>query len=270
MSRRLAALLLAAAFAATAAPVAFVADIRGNATIEGDGKLSFLAEISPGTRLLLGSNATAAITFAATGVEFVLAGPGEFLVSADEVTAAKGAKPKRRMVVALADPDVVGRAAHTATASLRMRGVVPAGPSAPGLVFPVSTRIATLEPTMRWRGVPNEEYTLVLLESSGKELWKGRGKPEGTRPGVTLAPGSRYTWSVVAPGGGLDEAQFETLQAEAIGRVAKSRSAARTFPDRVLHALLLQDVGAQQEAREAWAELARERPDLPELAALAR
>ena len=38
----------------------------------------------------------------------------------------------------------------------------------------------------------------------------------------------------------------------------------------VLHALLLHDIGAQQEARAAWAALARERPDLPELAALAR
>jgi hypothetical protein len=123
---------------------------------------------------------------------------------------------------------------------------------------------------MRWRGMPNREYTLVLLDASGKELWKGRGKPEGTRPAAILAPGSRYSWSVVAPGGSPDEAQFETLPAAAIGRVEKSRSGARTFADRVRHALLLQDVGAQHEAREAWADLARERPDLPELAALAR
>jgi hypothetical protein len=37
-----------------------------------------------------------------------------------------------------------------------------------------------------------------------------------------------------------------------------------------VHALLLQDLGATQEARDAWNELSRERPDLPELAALAR
>jgi hypothetical protein len=151
-----------------------------------------------------------------------------------------------------------------------MRGLVPPGSPAPGLEFPVSTRIATLKPTMRWRGAPNQEYTLVLLDASGKELWKGRGKPEGTRPATTLAPGNRYSWSIVSPGGALEEAQFETLPGAAIARVEKSRSGARTFPDRVVHALLLQDVGAQYEAREAWAELARERPDLPELAALAR
>jgi hypothetical protein len=34
--------------------------------------------------------------------------------------------------------------------------------------------------------------------------------------------------------------------------------------------MLLQDLGAGQEAREAWAALARERPEVPELAALSR
>ncbi|MGZ5114143.1 MAG: hypothetical protein ACXWHC_18620 [Usitatibacter sp.] len=55
-----------------------------------------------------------------------------------------------------------------------------------------------------------------------------------------------------------------------MARVEKSRSGARNFADRVMHAFLLQDTGATQDAREAWAALARERPDLAELAILAR
>jgi len=53
-------------------------------------------------------------------------------------------------------------------------------------------------------------------------------------------------------------------------KAEKSRASAKTFSERVLHALLLQDIGASQEAREAWAALARERPDLTELSALSR
>jgi hypothetical protein len=78
-----------------------VADINGAATIEGNGKLTFLAELSPGTRVLLGTNATAAITYAASGAEYSLAGPGQFLVTAEEVTAERGTKPKRRAVTPL-------------------------------------------------------------------------------------------------------------------------------------------------------------------------
>ena len=194
--------LAAAAFAlvaglAHAAPVAFVADIHGNATIEGNGKLNFLAEIEPGTRLLLGSGATAAITYAATGSEFSIAGPGEFLVSPKEVTAEKGTAPRKRSVGTLADPTVVSKVSRNAAASLRMRSIAPAPPAGP-------------------------------------------------------------------------EGRLESLPPEARAKAEKSRAAARTFPERVMHAMLLEQLGASQDARKAWAELSRERPDLPELAALAR
>jgi hypothetical protein len=261
--------MLAAALAAQGAPpVAFVADIRGNATVEGDGKLAFLAELGPGTRLLLGSNAMVAITYATTGAEFTLLGPGEFLVTVSEVKAEKGAPPKRRTVTTLPDSSVIAQVSRNATASLRMRGITPGEKAA--LHYPVNTRVATLEPTHRWGGAPDASYTLVLADTQGKELWKGSARPEGTRPPVRLSPATRYKWTVMTPNGVVGEAQFETLPPEAIARAEKSRSAARSFPERVLHAVLLQGAGATQDAREAWAALARERPDLPELAVLAR
>jgi hypothetical protein len=196
MRLAVAALAFAAGFA-QAAPVAFVADIHGNATIEGNGKLNFLAEIEAGTRLLLGSGATAAITYAATGSEFTIAGPGEFLVSPKEVTAEKGSAPKKRSVGTLSDPAVVSKVSRNAAASLRMRSIAPAPPASP-------------------------------------------------------------------------EMRLESLPPDARARAEKSRAAAHTFPERVVHAMLLEQLGASYDARKAWGELSRERPDLPELAALAR
>jgi hypothetical protein len=264
-------LLLAAALAVQAAApsVAFVADIRGNATIEGDGKLNFLAELPAGTRLLLGSNAVASITYAATGHEFTLTGPGEFLVTPGEVKAEKGTAPRRRTVLSLPDPGVVGRLSQTATASLRMRSVSAAPAEKAGPSYPVETRVTTLTPVLRTRGA-TPGAAAAIQDAAGKELWTGGVNPEGTRPAVKLSPATRYTWTVMTPQGALAEARFEPLPADAIARVEKSPLAARTFPERVMHAFLLHDLGAGQEAREAWAALARERPDLPELAALAR
>ena len=74
----------------------------------------------------------------------------------------------------------------------------------------------------------------------------------------------------MTPKGPLGEARFETLSARLIAKAERSRAAAKRFPERVMHAFLLQDLGATQDARDAWAALARERPDLPELAVLAR
>jgi len=267
-----AALAIAAAafsFAASAAPVAFVADLQGNASIEGDGKLNFLAELNAGTRLLLGTGATVAVTYAATGTEFTLRGPGEFLVSDSEVKADKGAPPAKRQVSSLQDAGVVARVSKTATASLRMRNVS-TPPARNALSYPVDTKVATLQPELRWTQVAREGVEVKLLDANGKELWKGSVDSGAARPAVKLSAATRYKWTVLTPKGAIGEAQFETLPADALMKVAKSKSSAKGFSERVMHAFVLHDLGATQEARAAWAELAKERPDLPELAALAR
>ena len=108
--------LAAAAFSLAvnaAGSVAFVADLQGNASIEGDGKVGFLAELNAGTRLLLGSGSTVAVTYAASGAEYTLRGPGEFVVSESEVKADKGAAPTKRQVSSLQDAAVVARVSKT-------------------------------------------------------------------------------------------------------------------------------------------------------------
>ena len=265
-------LLAAAAFVAQAAdPVAFVADLQGNATIEGNGKVSFLAELPAGTRLLLGTGATVAVTYASTGSEFTLTGPGEFLVAPAGVKAERGAAPKKRTVSVLPDPAVIAKVSRTANASLRMRGINPKAVSQVALEYPVNTRVTTLQPTLRWSGDPTaEKFDVVVLDPAGKEVWKGDVKPSMAKPSVKLSPATIYTWTVMTPKGARAEGRFETLSAADMARAEKSRAAAKTFSERVMHAFILQDIGATQDARDAWAALARERPDIPELAVLGR
>jgi hypothetical protein len=264
------AIVLLVAIAAQAAPIAFVADLRGNATIEGDGKVEFLAQLSAGTKLLLGTGATVAVTFAGSGAEFTLQGPGAFVVTDNEVRTETGAVPAKRMVTKIGDPAVLSRVSRLATASLRMRSAAPSAPGASVLEYPVDTRVTSLQPTLKWRGERLKEgYLVSVADAAGKEVWKGTSQPAMIKTGLKLAPGMRYTWSVATPKAAVGTAQFETLSAEAAARLPKSRPAG-SFAERVSYALLLEEVGATQEAREAWAALARERPDMPELAALAR
>jgi len=272
IARLAAALVAVAALAAQAAePVAFVADLQGNATIEGDGKVSFLAELPAGTRLLLGTGATVAVTFAASGAEYTLRGPGEFLIAPNEVKSERGAAPAKRTVSVLPDPAVISQVSRTANASLRMRGITPQSSGKLVLDYPVGTRVATLQPTLRWSGEPTaEEFAVAITDPDGKEVWKGKVKPAMAKPNVKLAASTAYAWSVATPKGTKAEGRFETVSAEAAAKAEKSRASAKSFPERVMHAFILQDIGATQDAKAAWLELSRERPDLPELAVLAR
>ena len=263
--------MLACGLAAQAAGnVAFVADVRGAATIEGNGPVTFLHELAEGTRLLLGTGAVAAITFASTGAEYTVSGPGEFSVTATEVKADKGKAPVKRVVGSLPDASVVTRVSRAATASVRMRGLAPVASATPQLEYPVETRVATLRPALRWKPV-NEPVTVRIRDVAGNEIWKATMLPGAPAPAPRLSAGTRYKWTVMTGNGQqYPEASFETLSADMVARVERSLAGSKTFSQRVVHALLLQDLGAEHDARQAWAALAAERPDLPALAALAR
>lgn len=265
-----AALLFVGLGAGAADPVAFVSDITGDVVLNGAGRPQFLAELQPGSTLVLAPKAGAAVMFVVSGEEFVLKGPGEFVVVREGVRAEKGAVPAKRMPAQRVSAAVLVQASKAATASLRMRSVAPPKGEAAGPQYPVNARIATLQPTLRWAGAPEAAYSVVVTSLKGTEIYRGGTKGPALRLPAPLLPAQGYAWSCFAGGKALGEARFETLPLEAIQAAEKARAGAKSFSDRVLLALVLQDLGAAQDAREVWSQLASERPDIPELAGLAR
>lgn len=269
----LAASLWLVASAAFANAVAFVTDLQGEARLANGARVAFLGELPAGARLKLERDARVHVMYIAAGTEFALVGPGEYVADANEVTAVSGAAPKRRSVAVRPDPGTVMHLAATATASVRMRSASapPAVSKRPALLYPRTGPIASLQPTLAWAAdVPPAGFTVVVTAADGKPVWRGTSKAGSVKVGTRLAPGSPYAWTLLSGDTTLGEARFETLGAEALRRAEASAASAKTFSDRILHAFVLQDVGATQDARRAWAELARERPDLPELGVLAR
>lgn len=267
----IAAVLLFAGLGAYAAdPVAFVSDISGDVVLNGAGRPHFLAELLPGSKLVLAPQAGAAVMFVVSGEEFALKGPGEFVVAREVVRAVKGAAPLSKVPAQRASAAVLVQASKAATASLRMRSVAPPKGEATGPQYPLNSRIATLQPTLRWTGAPEATYSVVVTSVTGAEVFRGGTKGPLLRLPVRLAPGQGYAWSYFSDGKALGDARFETLPPDAILAADKARAGAKSFSDRVLLALVLQDLGAAQDAREVWSQLASERPDIPELAGLAR
>lgn len=264
------ALLCATLLARAADPVAFVSDFSGGVELNGAGRPSFLAELLPGSTLALREQSSASVTYVVSGEEYSLKGPGEFIVARQGVKAVKGMEPSVRTPALRASGRVLIQTSRSATASLRMRSAVPPPGARPGPLYPVNARIATLQPTLRWAGDSDATHTIVVTTAAGKEVFRGNMKSLRLRLPPVLVANQSYSWILSTGKASGRESRFETLPAEIIATADRARAGARTFSDRVLLALTLQDLGATEDSREIWAQLASERPDIPELAGLSR
>jgi hypothetical protein len=209
--------------------------------------------------------------YIATGKEYVLKGPADYLVKDTEI-AGSIMPPVSRSTDWRTNPRVLSHVAQTSAASVRMRSI--AQPKADNAVkaFPAEGAIATLHPVFRWNEEAKPAEFTLLVVGQEKPVHVAKSVNGATyKVPARLRPGTEYAWTATAAGNEIGAGRFRTLSTDALARVEKRRPSERAeFSDRLMFALLLQEMGATQEAREAWASLSRERSDLPELSALAR
>jgi hypothetical protein len=143
------------------------------------------------------------------------------------------------------------------------------------LIYPRDTSVATLQPAFRWASAnPKGPFEFELKASAGAKL-VFKAKPNTTSlvlpKNIKLLPDAEYSWMVKSGGNELGMTMFKTLPAHSLELTQKRKPDDKAaFSDWLLYAMTLKDVGADQDAGEVWAKLAKDRPDLPELAALAK
>jgi hypothetical protein len=266
--------VLAAAPSQAADGVAFVTDLKGEVTVDGAPRPMLMSELAKGQKVVVGRDSRLALMFVQSGKEFVLSGPGDYLVGDRDVAVRSGAAPAGRETAWRPSGEVLVKVAQTSSASIRMRSFAPAKPAPkPALEFPTRGAVAQLQPTLRWtapEAAGPAEVTLFVAGKEDRPLAKAKVTGTSHRFPAKLRPDTEYGWSVTVAGDALGAATFRTLPAAAIQGAEKRRPAEKAeFTDRLNYALYLQDLGALQEAQEAFGRLAKERPDLPELASLA-
>jgi len=190
-----------------------------------------------------------------------------------EITGSTAMPPVTRDTAWRASNQVLAQVGQTSAASVRMRSIGKRKVEEPVLIYPTKGAVATLQPTLRWHDdgkAPGE----VMLQAVGQEKPLVKTKAAGGSykvPAKALAPDTEYLWVVSVAGNELGTAKFRTLSQDALTQVERRRPSDRAdFSDRLLFTLMLQEMGAVQEARESWARLAQERSDLPELASFAK
>jgi hypothetical protein len=218
----LALVLSAAATAFGADGIAFITNLKGDVSVDGNARPLLLSELTRGQKIVVGKASEASVMYIANGKEYLLKGPADYVVKD------------------------IG----------------------------ISGSVATLQPTLRWRADDPKAQSELVLIAVGQERPLHKAKASGGTyrvPAKVLAPDTEYAWTMTVAGNEIGSAKFRTLSADAQAEVDRRRPSDRAdFSDRLLFALMLQEMGAVQDARESWAKLAQERADLPELAAFAR
>jgi hypothetical protein len=265
---------LSAGAACGAAPVAFLSNMKGDVAVDGNIRPTLLVELETGQKIVVGKDAQAAVMYIASGKEFVLKGPGEYVVKDADVAATSGVPPAARATEWRASTKVLEQVAKTASASVRMRSIAqPKADVGSKLLSPTQGTVTTLTPTFRWRADdPPKAQAEFVLRAAGQDKPVQQVKTAGgVYKAAKLKPGTEYTWTVVVNGDEVGTAAFRTLSTDEIRQVEQRRPSDKAdFSERLYFTLMLQELGAAQEAQESWAKLSQERTDLPELAAFGK
>jgi hypothetical protein len=230
-----------------------------------------LSELAKGQKITVGRESLASVMYIVTGKEYLLKGPAEYLVKDTEI-AGSIMPPVSRSTEWRTNSRVLSHVAQTSAASVRMRSIAAPKKQAAVKAFPSEGSIATLQPLFRWADEAGAAEFTLLVVGQDKPVHVAHSVSGGSyKVPAKLRPETDYAWMAVAAGNEVGAGKFRTLSNEALARIEKRRPSERSeFTDRLMFALLLQEMGATQEAREAWGRLSQERADLPELSALAR
>ena len=263
---------LAALPAFAADGIAFISDMRGEVAVDGNPRPMLMSELAKGQKVAVGRDSQASVMFITSGKEYILKGPAEYLVKDTEI-AGSIMPPVSRSTEWRANSRVLAQVANTSAASVRMRSIAaPKADAAAVASFPAEGNVASLQPVFRWRSDPAKTEFTLLVVGQDKPVHVARNITGGSyKVPAKLRPETEYAWMAVAGQNEIGSGKFRTLAPDALARIEQRRPSERAeFSDRLMFALLLQEMGAVQEARESWARLSQERSDLPELSALAR
>lgn len=242
-----------------------VTEVTGKVEIDGKETVATLAEIPDGVRLSLQADATLIAVDLVSGKEYVLKGGQDYRVTPQGLQGSgviETALPARGVADIHITPGMVAQPLPaTRSRSSKLNVLSP--------ISPVKTIIVSDAPLFRWSAVEaSTGYRLSVLKPDGALHWEARTQDTQLPLPAThrLAPGAKYTWRIEHfSAGGLASdasAEFAVAPAATLKQLSALKADARSpFSRRVLYAALLTEVGAKEEARVLWQELAREKPD---------
>jgi len=209
----LATLLLVASAAFAADGIAFITNLKGEVAIDGNQRPVLLSEVAKGQKISVGKESLVSVMYIASGKEYVLRGPADYVVRDNEVAGSTAMPPVTRDTAWRTTNKVLVQVAQTSAASVRMRSIAVAKPDVdPKLLFPTQGTVANLQPTFRWRAADSKAPAEVTLLIAGQEKPVLLAKAAGGayRVPAKLLPETEYLWTVKYGGDEIGTGKFRT------------------------------------------------------------
>ncbi len=263
--------------ARAADPVAVLTEIRagkGEIRIKRaeDGDWSApraLQALRPGDQVRVTADGRATLAFTGGGAQAVTAANSPFTVAAPR---GETGADRARGLVAGVTQFLLGQPKPPTYQSLSVRS----GSPPPRILSPRETRLLPGAVTFEWAGPPRPDYGVRLVSPQGL-VWEQAGLPRRPLPypesAPALAPGTRYSWTLDAPGQPPQRAEFEVV---ATGDATRIRTALADLaaaapggevgsPPALMRAGLFFQEGLYADARSELQSAIQQDPDEPTL-----
>ncbi|MFZ6734332.1 hypothetical protein ACO0LG_20550 [Undibacterium sp. Ji42W] len=253
------------------AALGMVLDVQGNGKMEVNGttsKLQLLAYLQPKMQITLEAGAKASLSLYATRSVYQLAGPATVTIEKDGVTSLQGQKAVVRPMA-----EKLVRAAETSNViagAVRMRQVPPRIVT----VTPENNSLLLGQrPAFNWISAEAAEFDISIADMDEKLIVSEKTKENNWQlpEKIKLEEGAIYRWQVTY----ISTKDGKTYTARAEFKMASKAEFTSLnelkpednagIEDWVMYAAMLQSKRAFGEARQAWQQIARQRPDLQKL-----
>lgn len=258
-----------------AAGVAVVTDVQGRIMLTAAGRsvdADILSEVDTGTQAPLQANTSLVVLYLADGSEYQIKGPGLVVFRVDRPEVSGGASAVRKPAPGAGTLRI--KPAGVGQGAIVMRSL---GSTRIRLLAGNGTLVLDTQPELRWMPpIPDLRYSLDVADDSGRSLHATEltGTSYQLPAQLNLREGSTYTWEITARGPDgrrySSRGEFAIASSALRAQFVQARSQAGTdVSSQVALALWLEQQELRDEARRLWRDLAQQRPDEPQLRAMA-
>ena len=250
--------------------VAMITDLTGNASLTSNGeqkKCEILMSTFSGDEIRVEANSKLTLVYFKSAKEYTFAENSVFKVNTEAPENKSGANATTRDLEVAKNTKLLTDENEYSQAAILFRGT--RNKSKIKLVSPVNSKILSSQPMFEWQPLEGDlQYRFVLTDDSGRTVIETlvNGTNFKLPPENRIVDSSLYSWQVEArlSTGAVysNSTSFSLIdkgELEKINRLRPKDEA--TFSERIVFAMLLEQMGVRDEARSYWKTLSAERPD---------